>query len=370
MTYEDRLNRPKYQDLRKILTDNINPDYADYVVTRHTEPELDEMIAQYKDNPDYFIARHKGASDNDSYYDSEYKRRKDLAKEIKKDKFNKKKTVLVIKAFMNSNRMTMAQKLRKRADMSGVSDKELEQTDKLLPYFGKIRSHEDIKQIGDDIKSKDPYVGLSVFGITPKTKHADAYRHLAPLLGANSMATFVETTPDDIDEYSNKTQLEDLDPYSAEDAGTHSFAPIGYDAREIVERDLFRDNDEEFHINKGNIKSRITELDEQKGYTDTVNAVYNFLIKHGMPADSDEEMNPYINNALIKRYLHTQYGLSPYAINFIFKEDMRYPLEDRIRMALKTDQTRPVIDRMLNHPDNYGSDRRIKQITTALSGVI
>jgi hypothetical protein len=376
MRYEDRLNQDEYLVLYNVIANITNPAFADYVLTHSTQAELKDLKAQMRTERADFEERIHNLESNSFKY-AEYKKRKPIAEAIKKDKYTKNDTIKVIKAFIDGNKATRNNKIQHIAPNSGVTFEQVDVKDALLPYYGNIQSSVDIRKIGDELKSQDKNVGLSVFGITPKQRHDRAYVALSDLINPHGEATFIETTPDDIDEYSDKTQLEDLDPYSegglSNKEDLSAMPPLGYDYRQVVTRDLVRDNPEEFHVSKGHIKEAIPGL-RDTGLGKKADKIMDWLEEnYGLP------LVDYEKPSLIKR-MRKELGLSPYVIDFILHGNSKlknmganFQIPDLlpiIKHALKQDLARPTVDRMLKHPEQYGSDRRIKRITSALGHVV
>jgi hypothetical protein len=304
----------------------------------------------------------------DSWYNDEFKGvytpRKELEPELKQDKYNKADTIKFIKAYRDAHKIDMKQREAViKKDVTNRND--LLHTDNALyPYYGSVNRESDVADIGTQIgRDSNSKVGVSVLGLPPNAKHKDLYTAIMNM--THDPATVfgeIETTPDAVDEYSDKTQLEDLDPYSGPD---QPMTPAMYDMTDIVRRDLNRDNDYEFHINKGTIKNiaeglNADNLARLKDYAEEIASAIRDI--------------GFENKKQVVSTLRSQYKLSPFVINEILSVPFGYMNRmgqaDRIKNTLFKDKyVRPYADRMIKQRHLW-SDAKLKHIKDSVKGVI
>lgn len=394
MQYADRVNNPKYQSLYKRLTDAYNSDIADWFLATRQQADLDHLQS-LKDHKE-FIWQTNTIKDHDVHGYGKYKSDKKTTDDHKKDAHSKEDTVHAIKAFMRGHRksggaVTM-QDIYNNVSSPAVFDDVHEkitsdQGENIYPRYGKINHAQDIAKTGDAIKTTEPAVGASVFGLAPESsyptgstdKFRHAYRHLAHLMGAGVTLRDVEMPKSAVDEYSNRTQLEDLDPYTKDPMSPdYNLPPMGYDNSERVYRDLTRDDNNEIHAQEYKIGKQVMPDDEMDRGTGDINKSFSDSLITKM-VDVLDNFDGSDRPAMLKELRAT--GASPFIIDNVinaraindkyfnghgFSESQKYV----ITTAIRSDQARPVVDKMYKHPNRYGSDKRLKNILQSVQGVI
>jgi hypothetical protein len=365
---EDRLNNPKYASLYKKMFDLYGETYADWFISHQPLEVLDYNNIKdskwLKERYDDTLVDAGPYSARGAY--QKYKDRKITADETKKDKLNKEQTILVIKAFINGNKLTEEQRRQRVAKDAtpGTLERAINLEGDLLPYYGHARRPEDVAQVGSTIDAPERAVGSSVIGLTGKPDHKKLYSAIMEVMHPEDKGAImeIETTPDDIDEYTDKTQLEDLDPNS----GPHVKAmPIGYDHTDMVHRDLNRDNDYEMHINKGkisNIVDGLTNVDWEAARDLAIDV-----------EDTLQDPSWDHNKKELLRRLRKKHNLSPYVIDKLLKlEGLSYKsvLRETRNALIEDKYVRPYADKMVKRRKKYGSDKRTKNIIPSISGVI